>query len=119
MTSAANARNTHKGRPGTSSLLMNLRDVGRHDLALAGGKGANLGELVCSRFPVPPGFVVSTVAYDRFLAANHLEQVLNQPGGEGAAIRTAFEHARIPTDVAREIVTGYEGLGSGPVAVRS
>src|SRR3989442_8220696 len=54
--------------------VVDLRRVGRHDLALAGGKGANLGELIRAGFPVPPGFVVTTAAYDRFVAQNHLEE---------------------------------------------
>ena len=32
-----------------------LGALGRADLSLAGGKGANLGELVQAGFPVPPG----------------------------------------------------------------
>jgi sulfide:quinone oxidoreductase len=33
-------------------------EIGRDDLSLAGGKGANLGELSRAGLPVPPGFVV-------------------------------------------------------------
>ena len=32
-----------------------LRELGREDLALAGGKGANLGELIKAGFDVPDG----------------------------------------------------------------
>jgi pyruvate,water dikinase len=32
---------------------------------LVGGKCANLGELTCAGFPVPPGFAVTTAAYER------------------------------------------------------
>ena len=35
------------------------------DSAIAGGKGANLGELCRAGFPVPPGFVISAAAYLR------------------------------------------------------
>ena len=34
-------------------------DLRRRDVGAAGGKGANLGELVGAGFPVPPGFVIS------------------------------------------------------------
>jgi pyruvate,water dikinase len=37
--------------------------VGRNDTAVAGGKGANLGELTRAGLPVPPGFVVIADAY--------------------------------------------------------
>ncbi|MBK8463524.1 MAG: phosphoenolpyruvate synthase [Nigerium sp.] len=39
--------------------------VGAGDLALVGGKAANLGELVRAGFEVPPGFVITTDAYHR------------------------------------------------------
>jgi pyruvate,water dikinase len=38
-------------------------EIRTDDIALAGGKGANLGELARAGFPVPPGFVVTTEAY--------------------------------------------------------
>ena len=48
-------------------LVAPLREFGRADLGLAGGKGANLGELVRAGFPVPDGFVVTTGAYTRIV----------------------------------------------------
>ncbi len=38
-------------------------DIRKDDVALAGGKGANLGELLAAGFPVPDGFVVTADAY--------------------------------------------------------
>lgn len=73
-----------------------LADVGRGDLAVAGGKGANLGGLVRIGVRVPPGFVVTTHAH---AAAN--------PDGS------------VPEPVAQAICTAYAELGRGPVAVRS
>ena len=43
--------------------------VTKNDVALVGGKGANLGELTHAGFPVPPGFVVTVDAYRRFAEA--------------------------------------------------
>ncbi len=40
-----------------------LRDFGRDDISSAGGKGANLGELVRCEVPVPDGFVITTAGY--------------------------------------------------------
>ena len=37
--------------------------LSRGDVAFAGGKGANLGELTAAGLPVPPGFVVGAPAY--------------------------------------------------------
>ncbi|MGP3965408.1 PEP/pyruvate-binding domain-containing protein [Nonomuraea sp. 3N208] len=80
-------------------LVAPLSAFGRGDLAMAGGKGANLGELVRNGFPVPDGFVVTTHAYD--LVA------------EG---RTT---ADMPDELRRTILDAYAELGGGPVAVRS
>ena len=107
---------------GSGELVLDLRRVGRGDLERAGGKGANLGELVRAGFPVPAGFVVSTVAYGRFVARNRLEESIarslrEQP--DGAVIRAAFEVAPIPPEVEREVLVAYERLGRGPVAARS
>src|SRR5450759_4428036 len=38
-------------------------ELSRGDAPIAGGKGANLGELTRGGFPVPPGFVVTADAY--------------------------------------------------------
>ena len=42
--------------------VRSLGDVGRDDLAVAGGKGANLGELIRIGVGVPPGLGVTTDA---------------------------------------------------------
>ena len=73
-----------------------LAEVGQGDLATAGGKGANLGELIRAGVRVPPGFVITTDA--------HTATGLDGP---------------IPIDIQRAIATGYADLGGGPVAVRS
>ncbi|HKT07901.1 MAG TPA: PEP/pyruvate-binding domain-containing protein, partial [Gemmatimonadaceae bacterium] len=44
----------------------------RSDVAVAGGKGANLAELARAGIPVPPGFVVTVGAYERFAEAGRL-----------------------------------------------
>ena len=38
---------------------------------IAGGKGASLGELMRAGAPVPAGFVVTSAAFDRFMAGEH------------------------------------------------
>ena len=53
-----------------SPMVRPLGELRATDLDIAGGKGANLGELVRAGFPVPDGFVVTTAAYDAFVAAN-------------------------------------------------
>src|SRR5947208_3708950 len=42
-------------------------DFAESDAPAAGGKGANLGRLAHLDLPVPPGFVLTTDAYRRFI----------------------------------------------------
>src|SRR3989338_978785 len=49
-----------------------FEELSRASLAEAGGKGANLGEMTAAGFPVPPGFVVTSGAYFKYLDANNL-----------------------------------------------
>ncbi|MFA5078859.1 MAG: phosphoenolpyruvate synthase [Dehalococcoidia bacterium] len=51
-----------------------FEDLGKADVNKAGGKGANLGELVKAGLPVPPGFVVTAQAYLLFTTEIGLSQ---------------------------------------------
>ena len=44
-----------------------FEDLSKSDIGIAGGKGANLGELTQAGIPVPPGFVVTAQAYEYFM----------------------------------------------------
>ena len=44
-----------------------LTDVSKSDIKIAGGKGASLGEMIRSGFPVPPGFVITASTYRNFI----------------------------------------------------
>ena len=83
------------------------------DVAIAGGKGANLGALVAGGFPVPDGFVLTTAAYDA------AARVAGVDPRDPPAARERLLAAPIPPDVAAEAVAAYRALGGGPVAVRS
>src|SRR5262245_740494 len=57
-------------------LIRTLDDVDATSLALVGGKGANLGELVAAGVPVPAAFCVTTAAYRQLLAAHQLPRAI-------------------------------------------
>ena len=44
-----------------------FEDLNKSDIPIAGGKGANLGELTQAGIPVPPGFVVTAQTYEKFM----------------------------------------------------
>ena len=99
--------------------VVSLGDLGQDDLATAGGKAANLGELVRAGFPVPDGFVVTTDAYATVIQPLDLNIPERIAAGEGASVRADIETAPMPADLRTEIANAYAALGTGPVAVRS
>src|SRR4051795_6078193 len=102
-------------------LVVPIAALGREDLALAGGKGANLGELVRGGFPVPDAVVITTAAYISVVESAGLAAAIDAGlrAGDAAGIRAAFEAATIPDRLRAEIIEAYAALGGGPVAVRS
>src|SRR3954465_1195822 len=102
-------------------LVVPIAALGREDLALAGGKGANLGELVRGGFPVPDAVVITTAAYSSVVEGAGLAAAIDAGlrAGDAAGIRAAFEAVTIPDRLRAEIVEAYAALGGDPVAVRS
>ncbi len=104
------------------SYVIELADLGRGDVAVAGGKGANLGELTRAGLPVPPGYVLTTAAYRAFVAGVEAEilALAAEPRADAAArIRALITSREIPEGMAGEITEAWTRLGGGPVAVRS
>lgn len=123
------SKSTIKKREG---LLVSLGEDESTEIAAVGGKGASLGKLVKADFPVPPGFVVMTSAYAKFIDTNNLEVKigsilrgidfgnLDELEKETGKIRDVIVSSKLPDDLTQEIVRAYNELGEGTyVAVRS
>ncbi len=54
-------------------MIHNLEEISRDDVTIAGGKGANIGELMHAGLLVPPGFVLLTPAYHLFIESNKIQ----------------------------------------------
>ncbi|HET8780495.1 MAG TPA: PEP/pyruvate-binding domain-containing protein, partial [Agromyces sp.] len=104
-----------------TALVVGLEDLGRDDLDSAGGKGANLGELLRAGFPVPPGFVVTTRAYREAFDVAGIASALAETMSAADAddVRTAVGAMAVPDAVESAVVDAYRRLGAGAVAVRS
>jgi pyruvate,water dikinase len=112
-------------------LVVPLRDLDASSVALAGGKAANLGELLRAGLPVPDGFCVTTPAYDDVAAAAGLAEVVGRlaatPVDDSAAVSALAREARerilatpMPQPVAEAVTAALRELGDAePVAVRS
>ena len=107
-------------------------EVGLADVALVGGKGANLGELATAKFPVPPGFIITSEAcldaMEQSGARDKLRALMSSVEAEDpqdlattcAAARDLIEQTPIPIELAREVLAAYHELGGDiRVAVRS
>jgi pyruvate, water dikinase len=93
-----------------------LDELAAADLPLAGGKGANLGELVRGKFPVPRGFVITT---DAFHLAALSATVSGPERHDSSEQRIGGVQLAPPPDVAIEVVGAYQSLSAPTVAVRS
>lgn len=93
-------------------LVVPLSALGARDLPLAGGKGANLGELIRAGVAVPDGFVLTTEAYALAAAAAGVDP------GDPLGARERLIGTPMPAEIWAEVRDAYRALG-GPVAVRS
>ena len=107
-------------------------EISRNDVPLAGGKGANLGDMAQAGLPIPPGFVICTPAYREMVESfglearikEMLEGVDRNNSGQlqevERQIRRLFEDISITEELRQLIVESYHALGDNvPVAVRS
>ena len=55
-----------------------FKDLNKDSIPVAGGKGANLGEMVNAGLPVPGGFVVSAQTYKKFVEDEKINEDINE-----------------------------------------
>ncbi|MDO5041261.1 MAG: phosphoenolpyruvate synthase [Peptoniphilus sp.] len=53
-----------------------FNEISKDDVDIVGGKGANLGELTKMGLPVPPGFCVTSEAYNKFIEYASLDDTV-------------------------------------------
>ena len=97
-----------------------LDQCGATDIALVGGKAANLGELLRAGLPVPAGFVVTTDAYAQTAQRAKLSELFANPETTPQNLRRALLNTPMPQEISTAITATYLALGNDlPVAVRS
>jgi pyruvate,water dikinase len=114
-----------------------FREISHEDINLAGGKGANLGEMYSINIPVPNGFVVTSAAYFKFIKENNFQDKIkdilkttdiDQPDqllDASNKIKKIIRSGKINNDTAITVMSAYKklsgfgGLKHVPVAVRS
>jgi pyruvate,water dikinase len=120
---AAESRLKEKNGP-EGMIIVPLEDVSQGDLALAGGKASKLGEIVKIGVPIPPGFVVTTRGYDRFVEGTGISKKIseelghidpNRPESEeevSEKIRALFEATPCPADLEKIILDAYTAFAA-------
>ncbi len=118
----------------SKKLILWFDQISKDDIALVGGKNANLGELYCNltnatstMFPnekieVPYGFAITSAAYRYFIEKNGLDAKISQLlaglntadmhqlAQVGESIRQMIIAATIPADLQEEILKSYKTL---------
>ncbi|WP_118915272.1 phosphoenolpyruvate synthase [Mycobacterium shigaense] len=117
-----------------SDYVSDISGLRLDDAEEAGGKGANMGELVAAGLPVPPGFVLLRSSYlvsmqaggvELELAALHHEALTQVDDAARLAelcrrMQDLVVKAGVSEDVRTKLLDSYRGLGSNcVVAVRS
>lgn len=123
--------------PSSPPYVLNLGDLKRDHLPLAGAKSVNLGRIGRNlELPVPDGFVVTTHACQRLIEANDLRGFIDEtlsgidpddPSSVDEASETlcrAIREARVPDDIADPVSDAFGRLRKDDgadlkVAVRS
>jgi phosphoenolpyruvate synthase/pyruvate phosphate dikinase len=112
-------------------LIKTFKAIGQADVAIAGGKGASLGEMTQAGLPVPEGFVVLVSAFELFLKETGLiaevDTILHSVNKEemhtiehaSEKIQRLILNAKMPEDIASEIRKYFSQLDAPYVAVRS
>lgn len=117
--------------------VVSLDQIGKSDLRIAGGKGANLGEMIKIGIPVPPGFAVTTASFDLLMQMHDLGEkirlIINSINVDDTEklldiskeIKAMILSHEVPSEVRSKVEEAYNNLsdpGSGDlplVAVRS
>ncbi|MDO8339349.1 MAG: PEP/pyruvate-binding domain-containing protein, partial [Candidatus Burarchaeum sp.] len=82
-----------------------FKEIRRADVGTCGGKGANLGEMTAAGFPVPPGFIVTSEAYFKFVRANGIDKKIAELT-KGLDVQDTAKLNRVAEEVKAAIMAG-------------
>ncbi|MGE3767948.1 MAG: PEP/pyruvate-binding domain-containing protein, partial [Kofleriaceae bacterium] len=117
-----------------TTYVLGLHEIDRSMVPLAGGKGANLGELArIEGIRVPDGFCVTTDAFDEVLRGQRgtdglidgsIDRLIDELSGidataravlgeTSARLRDAIERAPVPDGLIAQVTAALAALGEG------
>ncbi len=108
-----------------------FEELNKGSVDIAGGKGASLGEMTGAGIPVPPGYVVLSGAFEKFLKDTDLNveidaildnvdhNTISSVDEASEKIKALILDAKMPEEIEKEIEAGFKVLNAPFVAVRS
>lgn len=113
------------------TFILPFSKISKKDVGSCGGKGASLGEMTGAKIPVPPGFVVTARAFEKFLTDTDINveidawlKKVNPKDTESVeevseVLRHLIKKSPMSKDLEKEILENFKKLKAPLVAVRS
>ncbi len=101
-----------------------FKDLKRDSIAVAGGKGANLGEMFNIGLPVPPGFAVTAQTYKEFIEETLIKEKIleivksidindtEQLQKKANEIQKLIVSTEVPDKIKEDIIEAYDVLSA-------
>ncbi len=101
-----------------------LEEITKEDIAIVGGKGANMGEMIHIGMPVPPGFIVTTAAFEKLIQIHGIRDKIkamldtinvedtNMLMSTSQKIKELIISQDFPNEIKTEIIDFYKKLSS-------
>jgi len=111
--------------------VLPFKKLNKKSVSIAGGKGAQLGEMFNSKIPVPNGFVVLVDSFNLFIKENNLDPFIQgelkkvnpkktvSVNKASENIRKKISEGKIPKEIEKAIEKEFSVLKAEYVAVRS
>lgn len=102
-----------------------FKELSNKDIPIAGGKGASLCEMYNAGFPIPPGFIITAQAYQKFLTQTGIDKQIysvlkdldvddNAKLQEAAKkVQKIVEETQMPLSIQQSITEMYETMTVG------
>ncbi|MFH0714486.1 MAG: PEP/pyruvate-binding domain-containing protein [Candidatus Diapherotrites archaeon] len=112
-------------------LVLPFRKLNKNSTRIAGGKGAQLGEMFNAGIPVPDGFVVLTSAFNQFIQENEIgmqisKELSKADQSDMLSIENASNQIRqrilsgiVSKNIRQKVLESFKQLNTELVAVRS
>ena len=107
-----------------------FKELKKEDIAIAGGKGASLGEMYNLGLPIPPGFAVTAQAFGDFLLATGVKDKImeilkstdvdntSQLQENSKKIKELVIQEKMSTELIKDIMEAYEHLNVNEDAIK-